>query len=59
MKRLSLLFLLLLPLMAKGTDSSLVYVLNIDSEIHAKSARILDKALKEAKIIMPGHLLCV
>ncbi|MDD5732751.1 MAG: NfeD family protein [Bacteroidales bacterium] len=35
--------------MARGTDSSLVYVLNIDSEIHAKSARILDKALSEAK----------
>lgn len=49
MKRLSLLFFLLLPYMARGTDSSLVYVLNIDSEIHAKSARILDKALSEAK----------
>jgi len=49
MKRYFLLLLLFLPLLAKGADSSLVFVLNIDSEIHAKSARMLDKALQEAK----------
>jgi membrane-bound serine protease (ClpP class) len=49
MKRFLLLFMLLLPLVTKGADSCLVYVLSIDSEIHAKSARTLEKALEEAK----------
>ena len=48
MKRFILLLLLLLPLTAGGTEQCRIFLLNIDSEIHAKSARTLEKALREA-----------
>ncbi|MFA6926854.1 MAG: nodulation protein NfeD, partial [Bacteroidales bacterium] len=49
MKRFFLLLLILLPLTARGTETCRVFVLTIDSEIHAKSARTLEKALQEAE----------
>lgn len=51
MKRFFLLLLCLVPLTAHGADTCLVYVLTIDSEIHAKSARTLEKALEEAETL--------
>jgi len=51
MKRFFLLLLCLVPLLARGADTCRVYVLTIDSEIHAKSARTLEKALEEAKTL--------
>jgi len=57
MKRLFLLLLCFVPLLARGADTCRVYVLTIDSEIHAKSARTLDKALEEAERIKAGVFL--
>jgi len=57
MKRLFLLLLCLVPLLAQGADTCRVYVLTIDSEIHAKSARTLEKALEEAEQIKAGVFL--
>ncbi|MFA5444091.1 MAG: NfeD family protein [Bacteroidales bacterium] len=51
MKRLFLLLLCLLPLQVHGADTCRVYVLTIDSEIHAKSARTLEKAIEEAETL--------
>ncbi len=57
MKRFFLLLLSFLPILASGADTCRVYVLTIDSEIHAKSARTLEKALEEAEEMRAGVFL--
>ena len=57
MKRFFLLLLIFLPILASGADTCRVYVLTIDSEIHAKSARTLEKALEEAEEMRAGVFL--
>lgn len=50
MKRLLLIALLCLPLPALATaDSSLVYILNLDGNINAKTERLLEKAMEQAQ----------